>query len=66
MAKRLYTVPIIIETTELWEVEASSPGEAGYLASQQRHDGFDPTHTQLSKFRIGTVKPTVTTEPEEG
>jgi hypothetical protein len=60
MAKRQkYTVPFITETIEMFEVEAISAAEATMLGVRLKDSGAEATHSRVSKFKIGTVKPTV-------
>jgi len=59
MAKRLYSVPFHTHTTDVFEVEASSPAEAAMHATLARQSGSEPTHSHVTKFSIGTVKATI-------
>lgn len=63
MAKRTYSVPFHTHTTEIYEVEASSPAEAAMKATLAREAHEAPTHHHVAKFSIGTVKATVVDDP---
>ena len=54
-----FTVPFITETTELFEVEARSANEATMLATTMRIAGDSPTHSHVSKFKLGVVRTTI-------
>lgn len=56
MAKGIYPVPFITETTEIFNVEASSPSEATMKATLAREAGAEPDHRRVTKFKLGTVK----------
>lgn len=54
-----FTVPFITETTELYEFDARSATEATMMATLARAEGVPPTHTSVTKFRLGSVRSTI-------
>jgi hypothetical protein len=72
MPGKRWSVPFVTETTDIWEVEApnerSAVMEATTLRSRYLFDkehgnevskADAPTHSHMTKFVLGTVRPTV-------
>lgn len=54
-----YSVPVIIETTNIYEVEARNGYEAAAKVGAMQHAGTEPTHTHETKRTMGKILPTV-------
>lgn len=64
MATRKYSVPFETRTLDIYEVNASSPADAAMKATEARLANVAPTHSRVTKFAIGSVKPTLDTVDE--